>query len=214
MTTLNDMISDIADDISDTTNEYTDQIKKAIQGAQRYCERHTFYFNETRDVTFQTVDGQEWYDENDNVNIPTLVRINAVFSEDAQGQRTTLIRRPAQELETLSDNSAATGEPYLWTYFNQKIRLYPVPGATVYTIRLQLGPYRLAPLVDGDDTNAWLDEAYDMIKARAKYILAKNTLKDADLAIESLNDYRDQFVALAAETSSRKGSGCIQPTRF
>lgn len=214
MTTLADLQADIADDVDDTTGEYDSQIIKAIQAAQRYCERYTFYFNETRDLTFSTVDGQEWYDETDNANIPTLVRIHELYSEDTQGQRTTLIRKPPEDLETLSDNSAASGEPYLWTYFDQKIRLYPIPGATVYTIRMQLGPYRLTELSNPPDTNAWLDEAYDMMKARAKYILYKNTLKDPALAAEALNDYNDQFHSLKAETSSRSGTGCIQPTSF
>jgi hypothetical protein len=214
MTTLADIKSDIADDIDDTTNEYSDAITKAVQGAQRYCERSTYYFNETRDVTFTTVNAQEWYDESDNANIPTLVRIVAAYSEDAQGQRTTLKRVSPEEIETLSDNSAATGEPYCWTYFNQKIRLYPIPGATAYTIRLQLGPYRLTELSDSADTNAWLDEAYDLIKARAKYILYKNTIKDANLAAEALNDWRDQDTALTGETAMRHGTGRVCPTDF
>ena len=214
MTTFADIKADIADDVDDTTDEYGAQIEKAVQGAQRYCDRYTFYFNQTRDETFPTVDSQEWYGATDNANIPTLVRIQALYSEDTQGQRTTLVRVHPGELETLSDNSAARGEPYLWTYFEQKIRLYPIPGAAVYTIRMQLGPYRLATLMDGDDTNAWLTEAYDLIKARAKYILYKNTLKDANLAAEALNDFHDQLAALKAETSSRTGTGCIQPTRF
>lgn len=214
MTTLSDLRADIADDVDDTTGEYAGQIIKAIQAAQRYCERHTFFFNETRDITFPTVQDQEWYDDNDHPDIRTLVRIVAAYSEDAQGQRTTMVRVPPEEIETLSDNSAARGEPYLWTYFNQKIRLYPIPGATSYTIRLQVGPYRLAPLVNPGDSNAWLDYAYDMIKARAKYIFAKNTLKDPALAAESLNDYMDQYNALKAETSARNGTGTICPTHF
>lgn len=214
MTTRDDLAAEIADDADDTTGEYSDAIVTAILAAQRYCERHTFYFNETRDETFPTVNGQEWYGASDNTNIPTLVRIAALYSEDSQGQRTTLIRTLPGELETLSDNSAASGEPYLWTYFDQQIRLYPIPNATVYTIRMQLGPYRLGPLIEGSDENAWLTEAYDMMKARAKYILYKDTIKDAALATEALNDYRDQYAALKAETSSRNGSGCIQATSF
>lgn len=214
MTTLADLQADIADDIDDTTGEYDSQIVTAIQAAQRYCERKTFYFNETRDVTFTTVAGQEWYDESDNANIPTLVRIQAAYSEDAQGQRTPLERVTPEDLETLSDNSAAAGEPYSWTYFAQKIRLYPIPSSTAYTIRLQLGPYRLAALSDPSDTNAWLTEAYDLIKARAKYILWKNTLKEAGPAAEALNDYNDQENALVGETTARNGSGFIEPTCF
>lgn len=214
MTTLADLSSAIADDIDDTTGEYGAQITTAIQAAQRYCERTTYYFNETRDVTFVTVGGQEWYGTADNANIPTLIRIEAVYSEDSTGQRVMLRREVPEELELLSDNSATVGEPYLWTYFNQKIRLYPIPGAAVFTIRLQLGLYRLAPLVNGADTNAWLSEAYDLMKARAKYILCKDTLKEAALAAEALNDYNDQDVALAAETASRSGTGKIRATSF
>lgn len=214
MPTLGDMKADIADDIDDTTQEYADQIGKAILAAIRYCERETYYFNETRDVTFQTVSGQQWYDAADNADIPTLVHIERAYSEEASGQRSELLRYRPNDLEILSDSSVARGEPYGFTYFGQRIRLYPVPASTQYTIRLQLSPYRIAALVDNDDTNAWTSEAYDLIKARAKYILAKNTLLNAALAVESLNDYNDQSDALKRETSSRNGTGCIVPTSF
>jgi hypothetical protein len=214
MTTLADLTSAIADDIDDTTNEYGAGILKAVQAAQRYCERTTYYFNETRDVTFVTVSGQQWYTSAANANIPTLIRIEAAYSEDANGQRLKLDRTTPKELEILADNTAATGQPFWWTYFNQQIRLYPIPGAQVYTIRLQLGLYRLTPLVNSSDTNAWLTEAFDLMKARAKYILCKDTLKDPALAAEALNDWRDQDEALSAETASRAGRGKIQPTAF
>lgn len=214
MTTLADLASAIADDIDDTTGEYGAQITTAIQAAQRYCERSTYYFNETRDETFVTINGQEWYGAADNANIPTLIRIEAAYSEDSNGQRVKLDRVQPKEIELLSDNSATTGEPYCWTYFNQQIRLYPIPGAAVFTIRLQLGLYRLAPLVNSGDTNAWLSEAYDLMKARAKYILCKDTLKDPGPAAEALNDYNDQDEALAAETASRSGTGKIRATSF
>ncbi|MEK1929490.1 MAG: hypothetical protein AAAC47_06810 [Pararhizobium sp.] len=214
MPNFGDIKADIADDIDDTVGEYATQITKAVLGAIRFCERNTYYFNETRDVTFTTVDGQEWYDAADNANIPTLVRIVAAWSEDANGDRDELIRSTPQELELLSDNSASRGEPYTYTYFGQRIRIYPIPDATPYTIRLQLGPYRLAPLVDDGDENAWLDEAYDMIKARAKYVVCKNTLKDAELALEALNDFNEQNDALKGETTNRNARGYVVATSF
>jgi hypothetical protein len=180
----------------------------------RYCERKTYYFNETRDITFPTVSGQQWYGAADNANIPTLVRIQAVWSEDSSGQRDEIRWAPPEELELLSDNSASSGEPYAYTYFGQRVRLYPIPSTPVYTIRLQVGPYRLTTLSSDTDTNAWLSEAYDMVKARAKYILAKDTLKDAAIAAEALNDYNDQDAALARETDSRNASGYICATSF
>ena len=212
--TFASMAAAIADDIDDTTGEYVSQIISAIQNAIRYCQRESFYFNETRDITFSTVDGQEWYSAADNANIPTLVHIAAAYSEDSAGQRTTLQREDPEELERLADNGSSRGEPYAFTYFNRQIRLYPIPSEPVFTIRLQVSPYRLAPLETGTDTNAWFTEAYDMVKARAKYILAKDTLKDAEVAAEALNDYGDQFIALKAETSRRSSRGVIEATCF
>lgn len=214
MTTFSDIKAAIADDIDDTTGEYASQISTAVLAAIRYCERKTYYFNETRDVTFVTVNGQEWYGSADNANIPTLVKIVDVWSEDTAGQRTPLVRMMPSDMETLSDNSASRGEPYAFTYFGQRIRLYPIPSSAVYTIRLQLGPYRLTPLSADSDTNAWLSEAYDLVKARAKYILAKDTLKDATVAAEALNDFADQDTALTGETTSRNATGCIRATNF
>lgn len=214
MPTYADMQTAIADDIDDTTLEYKNQIKTAIQAAIRYCERTPYYFNQTRTVTFPTVQGQAFYGVADNANIPTLVHIISAWSEDASGQRFELRWANEDDIELVSDNSAAQGEPYWYTYFAQQVRLYPIPGATVYTIRLQLGPYRLAPVVADTDTNAWFSEAFDMIKARAKYIVAKDTLKDVNVATEALNDYSDQEVALSAETSKRNSGDTIQATNF
>jgi hypothetical protein len=214
MPNYGDIKTAIADDIDDTVGEYTAQIANAVLAAIRYCERKTYYFNETRDVTFSTVDGQEWYGSADNSNIPTLVHISAVWSEDSSGDRDPVLYMRPEEMELLADNSASRGEPYAYTYFGQRIRIYPIPDATVYTIRLQLGPYRLTTLSGDSDTNAWLTEAYDMVKARAKYILAKDTLKDAAVAAEALNDYNDQDAALSRETDSRNGSGYICATSF
>lgn len=213
MATFGDLKSAIADDLDDTTMEYASQIAAAVQAAIRYCERTTFYFNETRDKTFQTIVGQQWYDSADLADIPTLVRIQTAYFIDSGGQITTMIRMPPEEMEVLSDNTAANGEPYGWAYFGKRIRIYPIPN-DVYTIRLQLGPYRLTPLNADDDTNVWTEDAYDMIKARAKYIVYKDTLKEAALAAEALNDYQDQFDALKRETSSRNGTGRIRPTQF
>lgn len=214
MATLGALKADIADDIDDTTGEYAGAISKAVSKAIRYCERETYYFNETRDVTFVTVDGQEWYGVADNANIPTLVHIEAVFSEDSAGQRTEILRYRPADIELLSDNSASRGEPYCYTYFGQRIRLYPIPAATVYTIRLQLAPYRLVELADDNDSNVWTTEAYDMIVARAKYNVCKDTLKDPNMAAEALNDYGDQHDVLKRETTGRNASGMIVPTCF
>ncbi|MBX8783706.1 hypothetical protein HBA94_08010 [Ochrobactrum sp. GRS2] len=212
--TFYDMMTVIADEIDDVTGEYTPQIQNCIFAAIRFCERNVYYFNETRDVTFQTVAGREWYDKSDNPNIPSLVRIVAAYCENSSGRRTTLRRVMPEDIETVSDNAASRGEPYMFTYFGQRLRLYPVPNDTNYTIRLQLGAYRLNEIQTSADSNAWFTEAFDLIKARAKYQLYKDYLKDAPLAAASLNDFNEEDNALSAETSRRNGRGKIIGTAF
>lgn len=212
--TFSNLALQIADEIDDTTGEYAGAIQVACFRAIRWCEREVYYFNETRDVTFAAIEGQEWYDGNDNANIPTLVRVVAAYSERPDGRRYELRRMTPEEAELQADNSASRGEPYAFTYFGQRIRLYPIPDSATYTIRLQLGPYRLSAIVAEEDGNAWTTEAFDMVKARAKYILYKDILKDAALAAEALNDYNDEHNALKAETSRRNGRGVIVATCF
>lgn len=214
VTTLGGMSAAIADDIDDTTGEYSAQIQQSVQSAIRYCERFTFYFNQTRDITFQTVPGKQFYDATDNPNIPTLIHINAAWTEDETGQRSGLMRAMETDIELMSDNSASRGEPYAFTYFERKIRIYPIPDSRIFTIRLQVSPYRLTQVTNDAQSNAWFTEAYDLIKARAKYILAKDTLKDAIVAAEALNDFNDQLDALQRETSSRGSRGVIIATCF
>lgn len=214
MTTFSDLCSTIANEVDDTTEEYAGDIKNSVLAAIRFCDRTVYYFNETRDITFPTVQGQQWYGAADNANIPTLVRIVSAWKEDVQGMRTLLERVPPSVIETVADSAASQGEPYEWTYFAQQIRLYPIPSSNPYTIRLQVSPYRLATLVNPNDTNAWLDEALDLVKARAKYILYKDVIKDPALAAEALNDWSTWDNAKTAETSARNGTGRIRPTEF
>jgi len=213
MTTFAELRSAIADDMDDTTGEYTQQISNAVLEAIRWCERYTYYFNETRDVTFQTVTAKQFYDSTDCADIATAVRASAVFVIDTGGVVVELDRVYPEDLEVLSGTGFSSGIPSQWAYFARKMRLYPIPDKA-YTIRLQLTPYRLAALVNPNDTNAWLSEALDMIKSRAKYIVYKNTIKDPALATEALNDYNEQHTALKRETDSRIGRRLIVPTQF
>lgn len=213
MATLGDIITEIADDIDDTTGEYTAQTRRSVLEAIRYCERQTYYFNETRDATLTTVVGQTWYTSADLEAIATAVRIQEIYYIDSSGNYRPLIRVPPEELELLADNTGSQGEPSNWAYFQQQVRIYPIPN-DAYSLRFQLGPYRLTPLTSDTDTNAWLSEARDLIKARAKYILGKNTLKDPVLVGEAQLDYQDQDNRLTAESSSRMGTGYIQPSDF
>ncbi|EJF92649.1 hypothetical protein [Bartonella tamiae] len=210
--TFNNMLDVIADEIDDTTNEYFTQIQRCIFSAIRFCEREIFYFNESRDVVFPLQEGKEFYDQNDAILIGQIVGITNVFLDN--GTTTTELRRedPA-ELERLSNNKTL-GEPYAYGYFDKQLRLYPAPQSNAGTIRIQVTPIRLDTIKNANDNGAWFIDAFDLVKARAKYDLYKDILKDATMAAASLNDFNEQLQALRVETSRRNGIGKIRTTSF
>lgn len=207
-----DMMVVIADEIDDTHGEYMPQIQNCIFAAIRFCQREIYYFNESNDVTFATLAGREWYDGRDNAHIATLIRIRSAWCESGR-QRFPLNRCTAMDYELLPGRPDASGMPAHYCYFGQRLRLQPIPDRS-YLIRLQVGPFRLADIQTSTDSNAWFTEAFDMVKARAKYQLYKDFLKDAALAAAALADFNEEQQALAAETSRRNGHGRIRPMEF
>lgn len=209
--TFTDLINSISDDLDDTNNEYLAQIQEAIFSAIRFCEREPFYFNESREVNFLTKKDQEFYSSIDNEAIATLAGLSDVYCQRENGQYVGLASQSPQFMETLSHD--ALGEPLYYCYFGQKLRLYPIPDRA-YRIRLQLSPVRIANITSANEPNPWFYEAFDLIRARAKYELYKDILKDSDVAASALNDFYEQLAALRAETSRRNGRGRIYPTNF
>ncbi|UXM95428.1 hypothetical protein N5853_01935 [Bartonella sp. HY329] len=209
--TFTDLINSISDDLDDTNNEYLAQIQEAIFSAIRFCEREPFYFNESREVSFFTKQDQEFYSTDDNEAIATLAGLSQVYCQRDNNHYVLLAAKPPEFMETRQGNER--GEPIYYSYFGQKLRFYPIPD-TAYQIRLQLSPVRFRNITSANEPNPWFYEAFDLIRARAKYELYKDILKDGDIAASALNDFYEQLAALRAETSRRNGRGRIYPTNF
>src|SRR5690606_40515951 len=94
----------IQDDLDRT--DITTQISSAIDDAIKFYQQRRFFFNENRDTTFATVNGQDFYDSDDDANIPKFYKLDGVFCSDAQGQVHDLTQVSPVELEILNDNSA------------------------------------------------------------------------------------------------------------
>jgi hypothetical protein len=73
--------------------------------------------------------------------------------------------------------------------------------------------YRLPALTD-DGTNAWTDDAEELIRTHAKQLLYLDPLEDDQGATRMGVKLPDLLAALRAETSSRMGTGRIRPTQF
>jgi len=214
MRNLNDMITAIADELDDRHDEYRLPIQRAIFAALRFCAREPFYFNQTRDVVFNTVAGQAWYDATHHSSIGNLAGLDAVICQrGSSGQAWLLTRENPKKLE-IFDQSGVGGRPQKFCYFGQKLRLYPRPNDDGYQIRLQLNPQRFEEITDANQDHVWFIEAGDLIFARAKYELYKNIIKDAVSAAASLTDFHEQLQVLREETSRRRGRGLVNSTLF
>lgn len=154
-------------------------IKNSIQSAIAKWEREPFYFNEVYTASFfSTVNAQEFYTSSDAAAIATTVNIHRLHVT-ISGARYSLIQRDWDFLEDRAV-SATADKPTDFAYFAQRIRLYPIPDGA-YVVSLS-GNGRLTALSGEADTNGWTQDAFDLIKAEAKLILASEYLHDAGLA--------------------------------
>lgn len=200
-------------------------IQNAIQSAIAIWEREPFYFNELYDQSlFNTVAGQEFYTSADAAIIataPNIVKLRVLINSN----RYTLTPRTWQYLEDVSVNPSVQSEfPVDWAYFAETIRLYPIPDQAIpVTGTIST---RFTNLSADADSNAWTEDAFDLIRSQAKLIIANEVIFDDDLAsrmktaiygdvsmMGSRQMTRGYLYALQAETS-RRANGRIRPSYF
>lgn len=208
MGTLLDLKTRIASDLS--RDDLTSQIGNAVSDAIKFYERQRFWFNTTRNLTFNTVAGQTAYGTAALSQIPNLVKIDALYL--TQGSSIfALDWYEANDFEILENGSTGAGKPDAFTYVDQEIRLWPRPNA-IYSMRIH-ALYRLPALTDGA-TNAWTDAAEELIRSHAKMLLFMDLMGDDEGAARMQAKIPFLLDALRSESSMRSASGKIQGTDF
>ena len=198
----------IADELART--DLTSQIPKSILSAIAHYERQRFYFNETQ-FTFSTVANQEYYTSADSSQIPQLSQIDTVRIT-VNSSTYTLLNRDFAYLEAVQTSSTYTGDPTEYAYYAQQIRLYPIPSA-VRTIQIS-GLQKFTALSATADTNAWMTDAEELIRARAKYDLFMHVIRSPEEALLMREAERDSYLALVSDTTTRVSTGRFRPTSF
>jgi hypothetical protein len=77
MGTLADLKSRIALELART--DLTAQIGNAVSDAIKFYGSERFWFNQSRSITFPTVNGQQAYGASDQALIPSLIKIDDVY---------------------------------------------------------------------------------------------------------------------------------------
>lgn len=199
-------------------------IQQAIQNAIAKWEREHFYFNEigskTPGATFNTVNKQEFYTSADWPLLATQPHIDKIWVL-ISGNRYTLNPRNEQYLSDTSVNPVVTGQPVDYALQAETLRLYPIPNGA-YSITCE-GTQRFATLTNPSDTNAWLQDGADLIKAESKLDLYTHVLKKPDKALEMKKAiYGDPMMpndvgylyAISSETTQRAAVGKMRARYF
>lgn len=192
-----DMKTRIADEIADST--LSSQIILAINSAIQFYERQEFYFN-TKTGSFPTVAAQEYYGAAANADIPNIIKIISA-NVNPGGYKYAMTGVPFSSIEEVQDGTK-TYTPETYAYFNQQIRLFPIPN-DVYTVTMAY-VYRLTALSADADENAWTDDAEELIRQRAKRLIATDVLRDIDMAQAASALELEALNALKKETRLRR----------
>lgn len=216
--TLGYMKDRISDELGGRSDLVT-QIAVCISDAIAIYQPKRFRFSESRTVcTFNTVIGQEFYTSSDNAAIATLFMFDYITITIG----TTpfeLKRYPPKDVELLSQNGTQRGSPDVFSYYDSKLRFYPVPDA-VYAIIVAGHMNIAAPAADDTASNKWMTDAERLIRSRAKYELSLNYGVDfPDLANRMHPDREsgaayDAYSELKALTNKVTGTGRVRPTQF
>lgn len=208
--TLADMVTRIQDEIART--DLNSQIRLCINDAIDYYQSLRFAFNESRDMTFTTVAGQEFYAAADNSNIPTLQSFDYIILY-LGNIPWPLHRRPPVEIEKLNQNGLMKGQPWNFCYYNKQVRLGPVPDTT-YSMRIAGQITFAAPATDTEANNPWMIDAEKLIRCRAKWELNLHYTRNQPQADAMKAAEIDALEQLKGRTNRLTGSGVIAPMAF
>lgn len=200
MTTYAVMKARIADELART--DLTSQIALAVQTAIKHYERQRFYFNQKTTGSFSTVANQEYYTSSDLADIPYFIQIDSmVFTLGST--KLPIVPAPFEKIDA-AQTGAAKGSPEYFAYYAQKIRLYPIPSEA-WTVTVAYH-YRLTALSADSDTNAWVMDAEELIRQKAKRTLYLDVLRDRDGAESCAILEKEAYDGLRSETRRRSSN--------
>lgn len=181
----------------------------AIKSAIKYYERQRFWFMESTANTLTTSTSQEFYSSADQTWVPNVIELDSLEIVINSTTRYTLTRRTMAYIDDLSTGPADVGQPQDYCYYARQFRFWPIPDAA-YQIAVR-GLFPAATLSTTTDTNTWMVEAEDLIRARAKWDIYTNLLKDEQSAGEAKNEELDALSSLDRSDTRRVVTGRVTP---
>lgn len=201
-----EMQTRIADELANDGDITTAQIKNAIQSTISDYLGEQFWFNEAV-ATFSTVANQELYTSSDLAAIPSMIRILSVRTNNANAYNGYINGITNDQIEDIQDGSII-GTPNYYARFANKIRFYPIPDAA-YTVKISYIA-TLATLSADSDTNAWTEDAEEVIRQGAKKRLAADILHSDEIATRCAAMEKAALDGLRAENRNRRSQQLLR----
>lgn len=131
--------------------------------------------------------------------------------------RFDLTRMQPEDIDLLTQSGTQQGQPYNYAYYNEQIRLYPVPSA-VYPIIVAAHELIGAPATTSTTGNRWMTDGERLIRSRAKYELSLNYGISFPALAQVMHPdsgaSADAFTELKREANKITARGVIRATQF
>lgn len=209
--TFGALLDRLEDELRDTT--INTQLREFVRTAIGELEYERFYFNEERSLSFTASTNAEFYGAADLAAIPNLLKIDSMRIA-VSNQYYPLRRRDWSWMENVSQTATQTGTPTDYAYYNQRLRLWPIPNAK-YTVQIA-SVVRLITLSATTDANAWVTEQLPeaIIRSRTKAHVWAHLKRDPGQAA-FFNQIADTHLSqLRMTTTKRLSSGSFRPWKF
>lgn len=205
------LLDRLEDELRDAT--INTNIRDAVRNAIADYEYERFYFNEERSLSFTASTNAEFYSSADLASIPYLLKIDSIRIA-TNNQYYPLRRRDYSWMENVSQTVTQTGIPTDYAYYNQRLRLWPIPNAK-YTVQIA-SVIRLPTLSATTDTNAWVSEQLPeaMIRARTKAHIWAHVKRDPVQAAFFNQIAQQHHDMLVRNTTKQLSSGSFRPWKF
>lgn len=200
-----DLERSLTDDVS-ASETWDDLIGRQINNSiQLMRSKHWWFLQKpiAAAITSTTTSGDSYVDE------PTgLVQLNSLRIT-ITGQLMELEPVDFDTMEMLHDGSQGdNNQPYKYTRWGKRIRLYPTPNDT-FTLTWS-GLFEEDTLSADDDTNDWCTDGALVLKAQTKLKIYRDVIKDMEGAAAADVELREATMALDREHIRRSATNRIR----
>ena len=179
-------------------SDLTSAIAYAIGDAVKQYQSRRFAFNQTRG-TFSTAVGTEFYD-----SLTDIASIDTV-TMTVNGRKVVLDEWPYGYMERINTTTNTNNQPWAWSWYDEKIRLYPIPDA-VYPMTVSYVQKVDVPSTDGA-SNIWTTEAEELIRHAAKKRIYRDVTMDDSGAMKAEMAEAEQLARLTKDSNRLAAGG-------